>query len=187
MLSFKNSLTVYGVSEFLLAFGLAPIAVTPAHATHGDAATVDSIDGNGTGIFAGTLTNTSDTVDWYEFFGDAGDAVTIDMVSLAFDTCLQLYLAPSNPTAGDSRASYTLVDFDDDGGTGTNSLISIGSLAATGFYVVAAESFSGTNDTLGDYLLGIGGDVRPIPEPAAIAIFGLGLAGLGFARRRKAA
>jgi hypothetical protein len=137
------------------------LGAAAAFATHGTATTVDAIDGSGAGSFAGDLTNTSDTADWYSFHGTAGTSVTIAMGSSAFDTFLFLYRAPGIPSAGDARSSYTQIALDDDSGTGLNSQIVL-TLPATGYYVVAAESVSASFETLGDYTLDITGQVRAI-------------------------
>jgi hypothetical protein len=146
-------------------------AATTAWATHGTAPNVDFIDGSGPGVFAGTLTNQNpvDSADWYTFAADAGTPVTISMESAAFDTFLHLYRALALPAVGDARASYVLIAEDDDGGGSLNSLISVPALPQSGFYVVAAESFSAVGDALGSYELVIHGDVRPVvPEPGTM-------------------
>jgi hypothetical protein len=143
------------------------LAAPAANATHGTAPTVDSIDGSGAGTFVGTL-SAVDTADWYTFFGVAGTVVTIAMNAQfnAWDPFLTLYRPPSPPgfpAAGDLRASYTLVASDDDSGPGVNSLIQL-VLPATGWYVVAAESFAG----FGVYTLTISGSVftsSPFSQP----------------------
>jgi hypothetical protein len=138
------------------------LSATAALATHGTATNVDAIDGSGAGSFAGNLNNTTgDSADWYTFHGTAGTSVTITMDSSAFDSHLYLYRAPGIPSAGDARSTYTQIAEDDDGGVGLNSQIVL-TLPATGYYVVAAESISGASDTLGDYTLGITGNVRGI-------------------------
>ena len=65
-------------------------------------------------------------------------------------------------------------------------------------YATLTDMLNGTNSTgtfdpssggsSGQNVVGSGAEIiRPVPEPGTLAIFGLGLAGLGFARRRKAA
>jgi hypothetical protein len=137
------------------------LSAAAALATHGTATNVDAIDGSGPGSFVGNLTNTSDTADWYSFHGTAGTSVTITMASSAFDSFIFLYRAPGIPSAGDARSTYTEIAADDDSGGFPNAQIVL-ALPATGYYVVAAESFSAASDTLGDYTLGITGNVRAI-------------------------
>jgi hypothetical protein len=138
------------------------LAAAAALATHGTATNVDAIDGSGAGSFAGNLNNTTgDSADWYSFHGTAGTSVTITMASSAFDTFLFLYRAPGIPAAGDARSTYTQIAANDDSGGSLNSQIVL-TLPATGYYVVAAESISDASDTLGDYTLGISGNVRAI-------------------------
>ena len=159
------------VGAYLLAAIMVYGAAAPTWATHGTAPLVDFIDGSGPGVFAGSLTNQTpiDSADWYTFAADAGTPVTISMESVAFDTFLHLYRSLDLPAVGDARANYILVDEDDDGGDGLNSLISVPALPQSGFYVVAAESFSGEGDALGTYQLTIHGNVRPVvPEPSTM-------------------
>jgi hypothetical protein len=138
------------------------LSAAAALATHGTATNVDAIDGSGAGSFAGNLNNTTgDSADWYTFHGTAGTSVTITMDSSAFDSFIFLYRAPGIPSAGDARSTYTQIAADDDSGVGLNSQIVL-TLPATGYFVVAAESVSGASDTLGDYTLGITGNVRAI-------------------------
>lgn len=165
---------VAGVAFFLIS---SPILTNSAEATHTTATIVDSIDGSGPGVFAGTLTNLApvDSADWFSFAADAGDNVTIALDSAVFDPYLILYLVNSGvPLAGDDRTlAYTLVAEDDDSGGGLNSLISIPSLAA-GNYVIAVESFSGEGDPLGAYILTVSGSIREVPEPSSAVLLSIG-------------
>lgn len=159
--------------------------MSSAHATHGTQPTVDSIEGSGPGTYAGSILGSVDTADWYTFFADLGDSVTLATTSASFDTTLTLYRSPSLPAVGDARVGYTLVAFDDDGGPGLLSLISLGSLAA-GYYVVAVEEFGSSG---GSYVLDISGTISAIsgvPEPGVLLLGGAGLLALGAARRHKA-
>jgi hypothetical protein len=84
--------------------------------------------------------------DLYRFTGRRGDRVRITMISAAFDAYLGLYRAGET---ADTLAS------DDDGGDGTDSLITF-TLPADGSYDVRANSLG--KDATGDYTLGVGLD-----------------------------
>jgi hypothetical protein len=166
--------------------------VLPSHADHGTTPTVDSIDGTGTGIFNGTLTNTTDEVDWFTFAVTApANSATISLTSALFNPHLFLYRAPGVPAAGDLRASYTFIAQDDDSGVGLNSLLNLNNLAV-GNYVIAAENFL-TVGTQDPYTLTVSGQnigaigAAAVPEFGTVASLGglLGLSALGIVRSRR--
>ena len=82
--------------------------------------------------------------DIYRFAGRRGDRVRITMISPTFDTYLGLY------RAGETETSLAT---DDDGGDGTDSLITF-TLPSDGSYDVRANSLS--DNVTGDYTLGVG-------------------------------
>jgi hypothetical protein len=177
--------TIRSVVRGSVVAAVTALAAQFASATHTTQPVVDSFDGSGPGVFNGALVD-PDTANWYSFYADGSSGVTLETTAGSLDTFLSLYLAPGTPAVGDLRASYTLIDDDDDGGVGLYSLISLGSLAA-GNYVVAVEQFGGGGGT---YTLAIRGNVAPIgtvPEPGSLALVGLALAGVAVGVRRSSA
>ena len=87
--------------------------------------------------------------DCYSFLGEAGARLTIAMDSSDFDTYLYLM-----------DAAGEVIDSNDDGGTGTNS-IAIVTLPVTGGYIVEATSFG--TDGEGSYTLSITPEAIPTP------------------------
>ena len=145
---------------FVLCISIAAIA------DHGSAPTVDSIDGNGAGVYNGALVAQTDRADWFSFCGTGGATVTIETSVGTFDTYLYLYSTPAPATAGDARSDYNQVDSDDDGGDGNNSKIEI-VLPESGSYVTSVENVGSSSDE-GTYTLTITGNVSVCQPPAPV-------------------
>ncbi len=124
-----------------------------------------------------------DLVDFLSFTGlQPGASFEAETTSAGFDTILGLF--------DDAGA---LIGTNDDGGAGLLSLLT-GTVGASGTVNLAVSAFSdfgftGDHGREGDYVLAFSATASSsVPEPGALALFGIGLAGLGYMRRcRKAA
>jgi hypothetical protein len=112
-------------------------------------------------------------------FSAAGD-YTFLMTS-DYDGMLFLYQDSFNPNAPTTNG---VAGSDDLFGTTTSGFY--GPLLANVTYVLVATSFE--NDVTGKYSITIGGPgvISAVPEPSTWLMLGLGLAAVGYARRRKA-
>ena len=136
-------------------------------------------------------------VDYWRFSGTAGQTVTFDVNRLNgnLDPALSLYSGITSADTSLFSASGNwggltfLGSLDDEhaafvtpgpGGDPFGSFV----LASTGNYTVAVGGFNSTDAGAYPYRLTMS-LAAPIPEPSVWAMFGVGLAGLGWLRRRK--
>ncbi|HUR18576.1 MAG TPA: putative Ig domain-containing protein [Acidimicrobiales bacterium] len=161
--TFVPSHRTRGVAILVVALSVLAIGIAPsAHAQHGSASTVDSIDGTGPGAQSGTIDGSTDRADWYTFYGTAGTAVTMTVSSPSFASYVWVYETPTVPAAGSSRPSPPAVS--QSGGTTSYSLSF--TLPATDLYTWSVDSYVGGS---GAYTVTVAGDVSAVVAPAFTA------------------
>ncbi|MEM8825671.1 MAG: DVUA0089 family protein [Pseudomonadota bacterium] len=143
----------------------------------------------------GTLAEGTDTADIFTF-AFAGGTFTAETTSALFDTELFLFAEDGTFLAGDDDGAPDINICDDDDGSPTPlcSLISIDLDA--GIYSLGISTFNSTaSDGIlnagagpitapGSYTILVSGDGIDVPAPGALALFGLGILGLGLRRSR---
>jgi hypothetical protein len=181
------------------------------------AATAQNVDGNfdfafsaDIGDSSGSNTSTSlshvsilgtgdGSYDWYSFESLGGMTILDidygDSPGGSTDTQLGIWDFAGNLVADNDDASLVI---EAGGGVyAVDSFIQVSSLLAGDYFVGVCEfscgfgnGFSVNGSGLSsrtDYTLHISMAHAPVPEPSIIALFGLGLVGIGFARRRRQA
>ena len=132
---------------------------------------------NGTGLNTYTYTLSVDT--------DPGAGTSF----LTFDPCVFDNAVGTNTTAnGDGTTSFTCGDGSQNVAQNSQNL-GFGYTAnpqAPGQYTFMLEAFEG-GASIGSTLINVYVDTQPVPAPAALGLLGLGLAGMGALRRRRAA
>ena len=149
----------------------------------------------------GWVNEIASEVDFWRFFGTAGDVIDLrgDRLDIGLDTAFSLYFGTTaaDESAFDNGGDFGVLNFllirDDEipnqgpfGDPFLNDFI----LPSTGFYTVAIGGFLSSSEGPFRYQLALsgttdGGEEPVIPEPISIMLFGSGIAGL-VALRRKA-
>ena len=134
----------------------------------------------------------SDNGDWWNFYADADDVVTITghRLEASLDPAFTLYFG-----LGDTDDLTYVASADDEipeplglAGPYADPQLTNFDIPTTGYYSLNMWSYaSGSpgSDDVWSYSLAIYGNSATVPEPSALLLLGLGLAGLGVAARQK--
>lgn len=166
--------------KFLFALTIFFVSITSSYASHGTDSVVDSILGDGNGVFVGSLVHGS-VHPWYTFDLDIGDMVSLNLSTPSYDSYLWLYEVLNEPlTIGDLiNTDYSLVS---QGGGGTNNSLFYTALQSGQFAVQLDSFLSGQ----GAYTFTVSGAKSvDVPEPSTLAIFMLALVGLSLRKFKR--
>jgi hypothetical protein len=170
----KHRAVVAALVSALLVPIVAAVTATPAAAVF--VGYVDSIDNDGPGTFAGSLSSSSDNADWYTFQGDVGTEIDVYMtgnyVSYGtdwLDPRVVLFDTPTPAGPGYAIDSDDVLAYDDDSGDGLDAHLVV-TLPATGSYLLSAwwppNDSSGLSGSHRPYAITIGalngGMISPI-------------------------
>ncbi|WP_241262946.1 PEP-CTERM sorting domain-containing protein [Parahaliea mediterranea] len=126
-------------------------------------------------------------MDLQPFYVDTDGFYSMQTTAANFDT--YMFLFPGTPSFPADAGSYLALN--DDGGVGLLSLINF-ALESNTQYTLGVRGFAGATGNFTARIQGVGGitlgevEAAPVPVPATLALFGLGLVGLGWSARKKA-